>query len=136
MITDARSAYLGASVNTASPARLLVMLYERLVLDCTRALAAQRAGDHGEAHSQLVHAQDIVMELRSSLDTDVWEGGPGLASLYDYLHTRLIRANVGRDDSITEHCLGLVTDLCQTWREAALQAAQVGDAATAVKVGA
>lgn len=126
MIADARNAYMAASVSTASPARLLVMLYERLVLDCSRALEAQRAGDHGEAHSQLVHAQDIVMELRSSLNTDVWEGGPGLASLYDYLHTRLIRANVGRDASITEHCLGLVTDLCQTWREAALQSTQVG----------
>ena len=136
MISDARSAYMGASVNTASPARLLVMLYERLVLDCRRALDAQRAGDHNEAHTQLVHAQDIVMELRSSLNTDVWDGGPGLASLYDYLHTRLIRANVGRDDSITEHCLGLVTDLCQTWREAALQAAQTGDAGTPVPVGA
>lgn len=126
MISDPRSAYMGASIATASPARLLVMLYERLVLDCRRALESQRNGDHHEAHLQLVHAQDIVMELRSSLNTDAWEGGPGLASLYDYLHTRLIRANVGRDASITEHCLGLVTDLCDTWREAAVQNLAVG----------
>ena len=126
MITDPRSAYLDASIATASPARLLVMLCERLVLDCRRALEAQQAGDHQEAHTQLVHAQDIVMELRSSLKTELWEGGPGLASLYDYLHTRLIRANVGRDASITEHCLGLVTDLCATWREAAVQSLAVG----------
>ncbi len=126
MITDPRTAYLDASITTASPARLLVMLYERLVLDCRRALDAQRAGDHQEAHGQLIHAQDIVIELRSSLNTEAWEGGPGLASLYDYLHTRLIRANVGRDASITEHCLGLVTDLCATWREAALQNLAVG----------
>jgi flagellar protein FliS len=114
---------MDASVATASPARLLVMLYERLVLDCTRALDAQRTGDHQEAHRQLVHAQDIVMELRSSLKTEDWEGGPALASLYDYLHTRLIQANVKRDAAITEHCLGMVTDLAQTWREAALQQA-------------
>ena len=37
------------------------------------------------------------MELRSSLKTDAWEGAPGLASLYDYLHTRLINANIKRD---------------------------------------
>ena len=124
MISDARTAYLDASIATASPARLLVMLYDRLVLDCRRALEAQRGGDHAAAHGQLLHAQEIVMELRTSLDTEAWEGGPGLASLYDYLHTRLIRANVGRDASITEHCLGLVTDLAQTWREAALQTIQ------------
>jgi flagellar secretion chaperone FliS len=123
MNPSARAAYMDASVATASPARLLVMLYERLVLDCHRALDAQRAGDHQEAHRQLLHAQDIVLELRSSLKTDAWEGGPGLASLYDYLHTRLINANVKRDVTITEHCLGLVQDLAQTWREAALSTA-------------
>jgi len=121
MNPSARAAYMDASVATASPARLLVMLYERLVLDCRRALDAQRAGDHQEAHRQLLHAQDIVMELRASLKTDAWEGGPALASLYDYLHTRLINANIKRDVAITEHCLGLVEDLAQTWREAALQ---------------
>jgi flagellar protein FliS len=126
MNPSARAAYMDASVATASPARLLVMLYERLVLDCHRALNAQHSGDHPEAHRQLVHAQDIVMELRSSLKTDAWEGGPTLASLYDYLHTRLINANIKRDASITEHCLGLVQDLAQTWREAALQATAIG----------
>jgi flagellar protein FliS len=110
MNPSARAAYMDASVATASPARLLVMLYERLVLDCHRARDAQQSGDHQEAHRQLLHAQDIVMELRSSLKTD------------DYLHTRLINANIKRDVTITEHCLGLVQDLAQTWREAALQA--------------
>jgi flagellar protein FliS len=120
MNPSARAAYMDASVATASPARLLVMLYERLVLDTHRALQAQRAGDHQEAHRQLLHAQDIVMELRSTLKTDAWEGAPALASLYDYLHSRLITANIKRDQAITEHCLGLVQDLAQSWREAAL----------------
>ena len=101
------------------------MLYERLTLDCYRALDAQRSGDHQEAHRHLLHAQDIVMELRSSLKTDAWDGATALASLYDYLHTRLINANVKRDAAITEHCLGLVQDLAQTWREAALQTVAV-----------
>ncbi|CAB4734304.1 MAG: flagellar export chaperone FliS [Actinobacteria bacterium] len=125
MNTNARAAYMDASVATASPARLLVMLYERLVLDVTRALEAQRNGTVEEAHRQLVHAQDIVLELRSSLHTEDWEGGHGLASIYDYLHLQLVRANISKDSSLTEGCLGLVTDLCQTWRAAALQASQV-----------
>ena len=66
------------------------------------------------------------MELRSSLKTDAWEGGPALASLYDFLHARLVQANVKRDAAITEHCLGLVQDLAETWREAALQATAIG----------
>ena len=114
-------AYLDASVATASPARLLVMLCDRLVLDITRGLDAQRTGDFGTAHTQLLHAQEIVLELRASLRTGEWDGGPGLASLYDFLHLELVRANVTRDAGTTEGCLGLVTDLAATWREAALQ---------------
>jgi flagellar protein FliS len=116
---------MDASVATASPARLLVMLYERLVLDVRKGLAAQQQGDHAEAHTQLLHAQDIVLELRATLDVDAWEGGPGLASIYDFLHLQLVRANIGRDAATTEGCLRLVEDLCATWREAALAAAQV-----------
>jgi len=121
-----QNAYLEASVATASPARLLVMLCDRLVLDLTRGLEAQRNNDVEAAHRELLHAQEIVLELRCSLRTDAWEGGPGLASLYDFLHLELVRANVTKDAGITEGCLGLVTDLAATWREAAMQAAVGG----------
>jgi flagellar secretion chaperone FliS len=125
MMSNPRAAYLGASVSTASPARLLVMLCERLVLDVTRGRNAQAAGDHAEAHRQLVHAQEIVLELRMSLDVQAWDGGPALASIYDFLHSELVRANISKDLAKTEGCLRLVTDLSATWREAALQAAAV-----------
>ena len=121
-----QSAYMDASIATASPARLLVMLCDRLVLDLTRGLEAQRNRDLETAHRELLHAQEIVLELRSSLRTEDWEGGPGLASLYDFLHLELVRANVTKDAGLTEGCLGLVTDLAATWREAAMQAALEG----------
>ncbi len=123
MSTNARAAYLDASIATASPARLLVMLYERLVLDVQRGLEAQRRGDFEEAHRQLLHAQDIVMELQTSLRPEMFKGGHELASLYGYLHRRLILANIRKDASVTEECLTLVTGLCDTWRQAALDAA-------------
>ena len=124
MTPNARSAYMDASVATASPARLLGMLYERLVLDLTRGLEAQRTGAVQDAHRALLHAQDIVLELHASLKVDSdWEGGAGLASLYDYLHRQLVRANISKDSSITESCLALASDLCAVWREAAMQSA-------------
>lgn len=129
---NARDTYLGASVSTADPARLLVMLLDRLVLDVTRALEAQRSDSHQAASSQLLHAQDIVMELRTSLRMDVWDGAAGLASLYDYLHRQLVAANVGREPAVTEECLRLATDLAATWREAAAQSTQHAPAVAAV----
>jgi len=123
--TNARTAYVGASIQTASPARLLVMLCERLVLDVERGLTAQEAGDHQEAHRQLVHAQDIVAELSSSLRPEQFDGGQQLAALYNYLLGRLVHANVRRDTAATTESLTLATQICDTWRTAALQAAAV-----------
>ena len=121
-------AYLQSSVETASPSKLLVMLYERLVLDCRRALAAQEAGDHTVAHRNLLHAQDIVVELQSSLRPGVWDGSEGLNSIYAHLMVQLVNANVRRDMELTTHCLDLVVGLADAWREAAAEAARPTDA--------
>jgi flagellar protein FliS len=116
-----REAYLSASVTTASPGQLLVMLYERLVLDVQRATDALRRGEPGQAHAPLLHAQDIVLELASSLRPDVWDGAPGLAALYDYLYGELVRANTQKSLATAEFCLEVVSTLRDTWREAAGQ---------------
>ena len=120
MNTHARTAYLDASIATASPARLLVMLFDRLVLDVQRGLEAQRAGDFQETHRQLTHAQDILLELATSLRPEEFRGGYDLAALYSFLHRQLVKANIRRDAALTDEILTLVTDLCDTWREAAL----------------
>jgi flagellar protein FliS len=121
MKTNARAAYLDASVATASPARLLVMLLDRLVLDVQRGLEAQRRSDHEETHRHLTHAQDIVLELAASLRPEEFRGGYDLAALYGFLHRQLVMANVRKDAVITDEVLTLVTDLCDTWRQVALR---------------
>ncbi|HEX7716657.1 MAG TPA: flagellar export chaperone FliS [Marmoricola sp.] len=123
MTTNVRTAYLDASIATASPARLLVMLFDRLVLDVQRGLEAQRVGNVEETNRQLLHAQDILLELQASLRADDFDGGHQLAALYGYLHRQLVMANVRKDAALTGEVLTLVTDLCETWRQAALQCA-------------
>lgn len=123
---NARNAYLGQSVATASPARLLVMLLERLALDVHRAEAAQNVGEFLEASSHLIHAQEIVLELMTSLNHDVWEGAGRLAEIYRWLHQELVRANTERDVVATRGCRRIVDPLLETWREAALAAAVAG----------
>lgn len=116
-----RDTYLAATVQTASPAQLLVMLYERLTLDVERAADALRNGRPADAHGPLLHAQDIILELNASLDVKVWDGAAGLASIYDYLHSQLVQANMRKDLKITEFCLNLVSQLRDTWRAAAME---------------
>ncbi|MCX6400750.1 MAG: flagellar export chaperone FliS [Propionibacteriales bacterium] len=120
---SAHAAYQSNAVATASPARLLVMLVERLVLDVERGLGAQQVADWEGAHRNLVHAQDIVLELESSLQVDKMTGGAELAALYAYLRNQLVLANIRRDAATSEEALGLARQLCDTWREAAMAAA-------------
>jgi flagellar protein FliS len=110
---------MGDAVTTASPQRLLVMLYDRLALDLERAQAALTAGDRAEANLQLQHAQDIVLELRTSLQVDAWEGGPRLAALYSWLLGELVQANVKADRNRVASCLQVVEPLRDAWRQAA-----------------
>ena len=125
-MNNPRAAYVGQMVNTASPERLLVMLVDRLVLDLQRALECQQAGDHLAASPHLIHGQEIVLELNTSLRHDVWDGAQQLSAIYTFLHRELVRANVERKAEVTESCLGLVTPLADAWRQAALSTLAAG----------
>lgn len=119
----ARTAYQGNSVATATPQKLLVMLFERLVLDCERGFRAVVAADRETAHEQLVHAQAIVTELQSSLEVDGMPAGRELLALYGYLQRRLIQANVEASVGAAKEAVILARQLCDTWRQAAMLAA-------------
>lgn len=122
---DARARYVQDSVGTASPGRLLVMLYDRLVLDLVRADAALLAADRQSAHDALMHAQAIVSELRTSLKHDAgWDGSHTLAAIYTWLAAQLVQANVNGDRDRIESCRGVVEPLRESWHEAL---AEVGD---------
>jgi flagellar protein FliS len=147
MGTSLRDRYLQDSINTASPAKLLLMLYDRLVVDLMQAEEALRAVRQFEqardwiadpeqrvqqqnqrvevratAHERLTHAQDIVLELRTTLHVDAWSGGPAMADLYSWMLTELMGANIAKDPDRVAACRALVEPLRDTWREAAAAA--------------
>jgi flagellar protein FliS len=114
-----RNRYLQDSIDTASPGKLLVMLYDRLVLDLAQGEEAIRAGDRDTAADRITHAQEIILELRTTLDLDAWAGAAGLAGLYGFLLTELIQANIKRDADKVASCRGIVEPLRDAWRQAA-----------------
>ena len=123
-----RNRYVGASVDTASPARLVTMLYDRLVRDLTTAEAALAGSDIESANNALIHAQEIVWELAAGLDPTKWSGGPALAALYQFILNELLEANVKKDQAK----VGSVRDLVEPLRDAWHQAAELSFANTAL----
>jgi flagellar secretion chaperone FliS len=117
-----RDRYLADSINTASPGKLLVMLYDRLVMDLMQGEEALRAGNREQSGEKITHAQEIILELRTTLDLDKWTGAAGLAGLYGFLITELIGANIARDADRVAACRKLIEPLRDAWREAAAQA--------------
>jgi flagellar protein FliS len=116
----AKQHYLEQQVASASPSRLVTMLYDRLLVDIDRADAAQAASDWVAAAGHLVHAQQIVAELTASL-TDAWDGAADLRSLYTFLTGRLIVANVAHDRVATAESRDIVAPLREAWHQAAEQ---------------
>jgi len=119
-----RDRYVRDAVSTASPATLLVMLYDRLVLDLLRAEAALRDNNRQAANAQLLHAQDIISELANTLDMDVWDGAKQLMSIYNFLLTTLVDANIKGDPEMVVSCRELIEPLQEAWQQAASQVAQ------------
>ncbi|HST48201.1 flagellar export chaperone FliS [Jatrophihabitans sp.] len=133
----ARARYLADAVATATPARRIVLLYDRLWLDIQRAQAAQDCGDL-TARDHLQHAQQILAELLGSLDVTAWTGAADLASLYSYLLRELIGEVIeprpGRLATVTR----IVSTLRESWQQAEAQlqgGTPSADGREAVRVG-
>ncbi|MEZ6185793.1 MAG: flagellar export chaperone FliS [Planctomycetota bacterium] len=90
-LAHAKRAYGGNRVMTGTALDLVVLLYERAILDVKRAREAAEAGEWRESGEQLSHARQIVLELLSSLDRE--RGGEvaeNLASLYVFCSSNLL----------------------------------------------
>ncbi len=122
--SNLRDRYVQDAVSTASPATLLIMLYDRLVLDLLRGETALREGKRDQANEQLKHAQDIISELANTLDTTAWDGAKQLMAVYTFLLTSLVEANVQADADKVAMCRELVEPLQDAWQQAARQVAQ------------
>jgi flagellar secretion chaperone FliS len=116
---SSQEAYQREAVLSATPVRLLTMLYDRLLLDLGRAEVAQTNQDWGTASENLLHAQAIVTELSTSLDVKVWDGADALMGVYNYVSGQLIDANIHRRPESTRECIGILEPLRQSWHEAA-----------------
>jgi flagellar protein FliS len=123
------SRYQSDGMATASPRKLLVLLFDRLVKDFDQARDAITANRVEAAHDALVHAQEIVHELRLALDPEVWDGAEQLISIYDYVYDLLIQANQDKALVPLEEGYQLILPLHEAWTTA-YQQVQMGQSAT------
>jgi flagellar protein FliS len=103
---------------TASPSRLVVMLYDEAIDALTTAAAAARAGDIEMRCNAVNAAIEIVGMLYMTLDTE--RGGDvahNLGAIYAHIINRLPQVNLSRDPRVAEEAIGLLTPLRASWNE-------------------
>lgn len=111
------------------------MLYEGLMRDLARAELALERGELEAAHTPLLRAQEIVLELNASLDHGAGGELAGqIAALYDYVYRRLVAANLHKDLAAVREVIRLLQPLHAAWEQAVPAAAAAG-AAAAVPAG-
>lgn len=113
---DARTLYRESVVRGATPVRLVVMLYEQIVEDLRRAVAAIQDNRVDDRTNAINHAMLIVGHLQSTLDLEA--GGKvarNLDRFYNLLRPKLLEAQFRASKEILEEQISLVLNLRDAW---------------------
>jgi len=123
---DAAQKYRSQQIITASPAKVVAMLYDRAVRALHDAIAAIEAGDIESRWRHNNMAIEIVTQLAMHLDME--RGGKiaeNLDSLYRFALRRLPDVDLYNDPVPAREVIGILDPLRQSWHELAKQNAQI-----------
>jgi flagellar protein FliS len=107
-------------VSTASPADLIIMLYEGCIKKIKLAKIYLESGSIEQTSASLQNAQDIIMELMQCLDMS-FEIAKDLMSLYDYILYELMQMNIKKDMEKSDKILEILVTLKDAWMGAKLK---------------
>jgi flagellar protein FliS len=109
--------YKKATVETAAPGKLLLMLFDGAIRNIDNAKKAIEDKDVNTAHNLIVKTQNIVLEFIASLNME-YEISNNLFNLYEYLYYQLVQANAGKDIGKLDEVREFLTQFRDTWEEA------------------
>ena len=110
--------YRKTSVTTASPLQLVVMLYDGAIRFIEAAKHAMQQKDYYEQNENLIKAQNILLELISSLNMEKGKDiAEHLYSIYYFIYESLIEINLNSNYMLLERCQKMLSDLRESWSE-------------------
>jgi len=111
--------YKRASVDTATPEKLLHMLFDGGIRFLNLGKLAIEQKDYSSANKNFVKVQDILYELMVSLDMD--KGGEiaaNLYKLYDFYRNEVMKANITKDAELLPPVFEFLRLYRDMWTEA------------------
>lgn len=113
-IRNAAQFYQQNAAQTASPAKLTLMLYDGAIKFCNMAKEAIDEKDIMKANFNIQKAQRIIVHLRSTLDMK-YPVAEEFDAVYDYIYRRLVESNIRKDNEILEDALKHIRTMRETW---------------------
>lgn len=113
---NAARLYQKNAVNTASPAKLTLMLYDGAVKFCNIALEGFEENNIEKISNNLIKAEKIIVEFRATLDMK-YPVAKEFDTVYDYVYRRLVEANMKKDKEALEEALRHIKTMRETWKE-------------------
>lgn len=110
--------YREMEIKTSPPEKLILLLYDEVIKSLNQAKEKISTKDIEKSNNLLVKAQKIIRELMCSLNLEVGEIATRWYSLYEYIHYRLIQANLQKNTEIIEEALELLKPLREAWSKA------------------
>ncbi len=119
MYSSAARAYRTVRVESASPARVLEEVFERIELDCELPRTAIQDENLADRCKALSHALKLVGALEASLDEELAPELCGnLKRLYGYVRTQLVDANVSAEVPSLDNAVQVIRDIHESFRAA------------------
>lgn len=112
----AMNQYKENSIATASPEELTLMLYNGAIKFMNIGKMGIEEEDIQKKNKALIRAQDIINELKYSLNMD-FEISREMSVLYDFVLDRLIDANINKDVKAVDDGLEIVYEMRETWKD-------------------
>ena len=111
-----QNAYKKASVNTLDQNKLIIMLYDGAIKNANFAVQYMESGEIEKVHDSLIKTKNIVTELLATLNME--NGGEiakNLKSLYSYMFSLLIEANMEKKSKPVLTVIDLLKELRGAW---------------------
>ena len=111
-----QNAYKKASVNTLDQNKLIIMLYDGAIKNANFAVEYIKSGEIEKVHDSLIKTKNIVTELLATLNME--HGGEiakNLKSLYSYMFSLLIEANMEKKSKPVLTVIDLLKELRGAW---------------------
>ena len=120
--------YMTQQVMTASPAKLVYMLYDRAIASLREAIDAIEKGEIEKRWRANKRAIDILEHMWSTLDVDRGGAiGENLNRLLPYMMLRLPDVDIRNDPAPAQEVIVLLEPLRDAWREIALKGSGSGE---------